>query len=108
VVGHTVLQWYLTGRHISRKQLNALYRQALEHGKQNAQRLASGVSRLRLPRRRRKQLPASGETVILDVPSSETSVALPPAPELKTCPHCGKSSALDALFCQYCGEKLTD
>ncbi len=33
VVGHVVLQWYLTGRHISNQQMRAMYMQALMNGK---------------------------------------------------------------------------
>ncbi len=68
-VGNAVLQWYLTGRHVTGEQMKQLYQQALERGKQVASFLLRRTprrkplepggegprSRLRLPRLRRKQ-----------------------------------------------------
>ncbi len=82
VVGHVVLQWYLTGRHVTRKQMNALYRQAFARGKDVAGRLLGKVPRPRLGRRK--------------------PVALP-EPAMQVCENCGRQSAADASFCQYCG-----
>jgi RNase P subunit RPR2 len=83
VVGNTVLQWYLTGRHITRAQVRELYRGALEQGKMAAKRLiarapAAGKQRLRLPMSRKKQV----------------------------CPNCGKSNDPEAHYCQNCGHTL--
>jgi len=39
VVGHVVLRWYLTGRHISKQEMNALFKQALIRGRLAATRL---------------------------------------------------------------------
>ena len=97
VSGHTVLQWYLTGRHISRQQMRQLYERALLQGKQVAQKITVKIpqpqnKKPRLNRSRRKT-PALPET------------ASPPptaAPEI-FCSHCGQSSAHDARYCQYCG-----
>ena len=98
-VGNVVLQWYLTGRHVTRQQMQQFYAQAFERGKSIAADLLSRAPRpkLRLPRPqlrlpfRRKPRPA----------------ALPdPQATGQTCPSCGKSSAADATFCQYCGEPL--
>lgn len=86
VVGHAVLRWYLTGRHVTRRQLSAMYRQSFGEGKKIAARLLDRVPR---PRRRKvaPELPAStGGTV---------------------CSNCGKVSAADARFCQYCGQDLS-
>ncbi len=86
VVGHTVLQWYLTGRHIGPDQINALYRKAFSSGREVAARLMSRIPRPKLGRPKQK--------------------ALPPAVQITACPHCGKSNAADANFCQYCGQNL--
>lgn len=86
VVGHVVLRWYLTGRHLSPKQIRGLYRQAFDQGKNVARKLLSRSPRPRLWRRKQARLP-------------------PPASE-RACPSCGKISAADALYCQYCGQPL--
>lgn len=110
VVGQSVLQWYLTGRHLGRKELNALYRSALARGKQNAERLAR-----RMPRPKKKapkQLP-EGQVTATKGPrlgSRKAKELPPPAAEpispSRNCAMCGRSNAPDAIFCQYCGEKL--
>jgi uncharacterized protein (DUF697 family) len=87
VVGNVVLQWYLTGRHVDNRQVRQLYAQAFAHGKLLAQNMIK-----KLPRPAPKARPAK---------------ALP-APRLaprkkQVCPQCGKTSARDAQFCQYCG-----
>lgn len=86
VVGHTVLQWYLTGRHIDRKQINALYRLAFRRGREAASRLLNRLPRPRLFKRPPKALP-------------------PPVKTIK-CAYCGKPNTVDANFCQYCGQNL--
>jgi uncharacterized protein (DUF697 family) len=83
VVGNVVLQWYLTGRHISGKQMRELYAEAFTTGKQLARNMVSRMPRPRVGRRKRAQLTAG--------------------PELMLCPECGRPNAPDALFCQYCG-----
>jgi len=94
VIGNVVLQWYLTGRHVSKKQMGQLYRQELGRGRDIAQKLLSRMSgprwlrfpHLRFPHRKSRALPA---------------------PEVKlTCEHCGKANEADASFCQYCGKSL--
>ena len=85
VVGHVILQWYLTGRHITSRQMQALYTQALMNGKKVAQNLVSRLPRPRLGRRKPAQ---------------------PAALNTKPCPFCGKPNASDALFCQYCGQSF--
>ena len=85
VAGNVVLQWYLTGRHVSRGQMKALYGQAFGRGKELAGRLTARLPRL--PKRKKaRQLPASTR---------------------KICPACGKDNAPEAEFCQYCGERMT-
>lgn len=83
VVGHVVLQWYLTGRRITKQQMNAMYTSALRNGKKIAQGLLLWLPRPRLGRRK---------------PS------LPPVLNVKICSFCEKPNALDANFCQHCGK----
>ena len=115
VVGQSVLTWYLTGRHLGRKELNALYRAALARGKQNAERLVARMPRPHLPRPKKKtpeQLP-EGQVTATKRPRQgrhKTKVPPPPAAQpilpIRNCAMCGRSNAPDANFCQYCGEKL--
>jgi uncharacterized protein (DUF697 family) len=84
-VGQVVLQWYLTGRHITRQQMQALYTQALMSGKKIAQGMLSRLPRPRLGWRKKP---------------------LPPALITKICPFCIKPNAPDANFCQYCGQSF--
>jgi uncharacterized protein (DUF697 family) len=86
VVGHVVLQWYLTGRHITRKQMQVLYVQAFAHGKS----LAEGLTK-RLPKPK---------------PKTQVVKALPAPQKINKCPHCGKRPAKGAQFCHYCGHAL--
>jgi len=88
VVGIAVLEWYLTGRHLTRQQMRALSTQAFTRGKALAQNLLSRTPRLRLGRRK--------------------AAALPKPAQGKDCPACGKTSAADAAFCQYCGHTLEE
>ena len=85
VVGHAVLRWHHTGRHITRKELSALYRQAFIRGKEVARGLGSKIPRPRLPRRKAKALP---EPAILQM-----------------CPTCGTANEMDANFCKSCGAR---
>jgi uncharacterized protein (DUF697 family) len=89
VVGNAVLQWYLTGRHVTRSQLNDLYRQAFAHGKNVAAGLLKNMPRPRLKSSPRKALPE---------PKKRKASMI--------CPNCGKKNAGDAHFCQYCGVQL--
>jgi hypothetical protein len=94
VVGNVVYQWYLTGRHVSAQQMRQLYVQAFARGKNIAQTM-----RERLPRPKRKQ-----KLLKAGLPAETASPEdLQPG---KTCPNCGKTSAQDAQFCQYCGKEL--
>lgn len=88
VIGHVVLRWYLTGRHVTSKQIKELYRQAFTQGKTVARNMLAKAPRPRLRRRKREELP--------------------PPPSDVICQHCGKRSAGDAKFCQYCGKEVSD
>jgi uncharacterized protein (DUF697 family) len=85
VVGYGILQWYLTGRHLSSQQMRVLSSQALASGKKIAQDLVSRLPRPRFGRRKTTQL-----SILDSIP----------------CPFCGKSNAPDALYCQYCGQSF--
>lgn len=95
VVGTTVHYWYTTGRHISREQMNDLYRQAFARGKVMASNLVNKIPRPRLRRRKPPALPLPKSLKAL--PAEEANG------EKKICPECGETSAVDAAFCQYCG-----
>jgi uncharacterized protein (DUF697 family) len=95
VVGHTVLTWYLTGKHLTREQVNDLYRQALKSGRDHAQQLMDRMPKIKIgpPRLPRLALPAPKP------PKARK-------PKKLVCPGCGKTSSGDAHFCQYCGKAL--
>jgi uncharacterized protein (DUF697 family) len=101
-VGNAVLQWYLTGRHVSPEQIKQMYTTAFERGKQVAAGLLKRAPRVRRPRlgRPRLKLPK------LPKLRRRSTAALPepPAAQSQTCPRCGRVSAGDARFCQYCGQ----
>jgi len=106
VVGNVVYHWYLTGRHVSAQQMRQLYVQAFARGKHIAQTM-----RERLPKpKRKKKLLKAGKPV--EVASSDNlqpaTINLQPNPpvEGRVCGNCGKTSASDAQFCQYCGKAL--
>jgi uncharacterized protein (DUF697 family) len=107
VVGQVVLQWYLTGRHISRAQMSALYREAFDQGKAVAARLVPNppqwpikLPRLRLPRLSVPRLHLPGRQK--RIPSAE--IAVPLAGIL--CARCGAQNDPDAQFCKRCGSAL--
>lgn len=96
VVGNVILQWYMTGRHISAKQMRELYRQAFARGSNIAHNLLQKLPR---PRLTRPHLPR------LSLRHQKAS-ALPPPTTRRVCSSCGRSSSEDAAFCQYCGKSL--
>lgn len=98
VVGHVVLRWYLTGRHLSPKQLAELYRQSFRQGLEIARALLARAPRPRLGRRKRQ---------VELLPTTTPSQSLEASTVEQVCPSCGKTSAADAHFCQYCGQALT-
>jgi uncharacterized protein (DUF697 family) len=87
VVGHAVLKWYLTGRHISPQQMREFYLQAFDKGKAVGRNLLKKAPRPRLFRRRQ---------ALLNPPAG-----------VKNCPSCARPNAQDAYFCQYCGQPLS-
>lgn len=87
VVGHVVLQWYLTGKQLSAQQIRALYAEAFRHGKVFAAQLAKKLPKPKIGRRKVKELPV-------------------PEKPAKICPNCSRTSAGDAVYCQYCGSAL--
>jgi uncharacterized protein (DUF697 family) len=85
VVGHTILQWYLTGRHLSAQQMKALTVQAFQRGQDTARRITMKMRRPRLEggkkKSKKKSLPAldsAGELAALEGGSVEGAVP-PPA-----------------------------
>jgi uncharacterized protein (DUF697 family) len=88
VVGNAVLQWYLTGKHISSGQMRQLYVQAFQRGKQLAAKRMPRLPRLRLFGK--KKSPQA-----LTAPQAE-----------RVCPQCGRHNAVDANYCQNCGSPL--
>jgi len=95
VVGNVVYQWYLTGRHVSTKQMRQLYVQAFARGKHIARNMAAKLPK---PRRKKKEKAA--------LPPTAKKARLASQTEGRVCEVCGKISALDAQFCQYCGQAL--
>jgi uncharacterized protein (DUF697 family) len=96
VVGRAILSWYLTGRHISPRQLRESYRLAYWRGRATALDWFS-KRRPRLPRRRAAQASLAAS----QAPPGQIA-QLPPV----ICSNCGRENASDALFCQYCGQPL--
>lgn len=90
VVGHAVLQWYLTGRHVSKKQMQQLYNQAFAKGKRLAQNMIQKTPKPKLPKPRLKALPA------------------PSKKQKRICLHCGKSISSENNFCPHCGMPIID
>jgi len=95
VVGNVVLQWYLTGRHVTRQQMSQLSERAYSRGLDAARNL-----RKRLPGRK---------------PAVEASQLPAPKPARtsrkkyrRVCPACSRQNAADAAFCQYCGHSLLE
>jgi uncharacterized protein (DUF697 family) len=127
VVGNAILGWYLTGKNLSPKQMQALYAQAFTRGKEYARKLGEKMPKLGNRKRDKLVAPArkleldQGETIITKLKSPE-GIDNPPArkslfgrrnkeisPDLeksRVCPACGRTSSADANFCQYCATKL--
>jgi hypothetical protein len=90
VVGNVVLQWYLTGRHISRQQIRKLYASTSTIGRQLGSRLRNRKPRVKSGKKRKR------------------APELNPPQAVKQCVRCGKTNAVDASYCQYCGMHLSD
>jgi uncharacterized protein (DUF697 family) len=84
VVGNVVLQWYLTGRHVTSQQMRQLYSEAFARGKNLAGDLLKKLPRPKGRKGRQQKI-------------------LPAPPEMRVCLNCSRASAMDATFCQYCG-----
>ena len=102
VVGNVVLYWYLTGRHVSREQMQALYSRAVGRGRELGSSLwrrlpGRGIFRLKIKRPRFPRLPslrfASGKRKGV---KSRRNV----------CRACGKRNPKRASYCLHCGEPL--
>ncbi|HSQ16700.1 MAG TPA: hypothetical protein VLM83_03290, partial [Anaerolineales bacterium] len=76
VVGNTILQWYLTGRHLTPRQIGQLYRQAFSRGKDSARHMLSKLHRPSLGKGTSPELPAGEGQLAL---SAGAEVAPPPA-----------------------------
>lgn len=103
VIGQAVLQWYLTGRHISRQQMRVIYNRALGRGRELGRKLLHIRPRWRLPHPR---LPSRRRSV-----SKRQKLQKPTelkSSEAKLCHSCGQSNAGEARFCQFCGFKFQD
>ena len=87
-VGHAVLRWHQTGRHLTRKEIGQLYRQAFAMGKSIAGDLAQ-----RIPRPRR----LGGKRRLLPKPRKK-----------RICAHCNTHNDPDASFCKRCGHALEE
>jgi len=94
VVGNVVLQWYLTGRHVTREQMGQLYQRAYMRGVEAAGRL-------------RRKLP--GKKQVTQAPQLAAPKAAHPArkPRKQVCQSCQRKNSSEAAFCQYCGHSLT-
>jgi len=98
VVGNAILQWYLTGRHVSKVQMRQLYARSFGRGQEVARSLIARFHLPRLPRVRGLHLPR--------LTSRRKQRALPASPAVKACPNCGRTNSIDAAYCQYCGREL--
>jgi uncharacterized protein (DUF697 family) len=84
VVGNAVLQWYLTGRHLSRQQMAQLYRQAFARGKDSARRMLQKVPRPRLRRSKPAELLSPGSEPVLSESVSSPSATTSADPDAET------------------------
>ena len=90
VVGNTVLQWYLTGRHVSKKQMQQLYSQAFAKGKQFAYNLTQKLPKPRQAKPAPKLLPMPGKK------------------QKRACLYCKKTLTDDGAFCPHCGMPIKE
>lgn len=97
VVGNAVMQWYLTGRHLSTHQLKGIYDRALLQSKAIVRKLTPS-----LPQRKPRALPGNQPKALPEGKPKKLSGRR----SKHTCPQCGRVSAADASFCQYCGSSF--
>jgi hypothetical protein len=87
--------------------MRELYGVAFAHGKRLAHDLISIVPKPRLGRRKAPALlPETTQTATQTGAAQSGETQVVDAPAAQVCPNCGRTSALDASFCQYCGQKL--
>jgi uncharacterized protein (DUF697 family) len=82
-VGNTVLQWYLTGRHLSPMQMGQLYQQAFGRGKEFARRMLSKVRRPRLSHQKPAELPS---ITLEESPQEIATASIPTSVETGSAP----------------------
>jgi uncharacterized protein (DUF697 family) len=110
MVGNVVLQWYLTGKHLTKKQIQQLSNQALDRGRFMARNLIARLPRIHLPSprlpgstRSKPRLNPPRTARVKSESASPQSQKHPRKMKYQICPNCSKTSASDASFCQYCG-----
>ncbi len=117
VVGHVVLQWYLTGRKVTPQQIGAIYKQAFDKGKTYARTLIARAPHPRLGRGKKPKAlgfgnaPSASSEIVLsgnEPINMEKGLTIPVGEpdHRRLCDECGKSNAQDANFCQYCGRSF--
>lgn len=95
-IGHAVLYWYLTGRQVTRRQMQELYRRAYETGKEFAR---SRIGKLRQLRGRKEALlPEQAGEARRDRRSARKNL----------CPRCARKNPRGAKYCAFCGLELTE
>jgi uncharacterized protein (DUF697 family)/ribosomal protein L40E len=92
VVGNAVMQWYLTGRKVTRAMVSSLYKQAIERGRAFTKELVRRSPQKRLSKKEQKQLAASKKEE--------------PAVDLVACSNCGATNPVGAKECRACGAPL--
>ncbi len=115
VVGQAVLQWDLTGRHISRDQMQHLYHQSAARARGIAKKMFR-----RSPRQKLGQAATNAPALDASQQALLPKATLPAAAKQKghakrlrlgrsrqKCPDCGKVNSSQAIFCQYCGHPIS-
>jgi len=162
VVGHAILGWYITGRHLTAKQMRALTSQAFTRGKDYALRLRKKLPNPKSGKRKKALQPGSqanpkltqGEIIVItesgiskdSAQSVQAEIVVQndqmqaaevrndgiiqrkllqkqrkekrlqiikrkkkgpaEADDKRACIKCGRTSSIDASFCQYCGNPM--
>lgn len=162
VVGHAILGWYITGRHLTAKQMRALTTQAFTRGKDYARKIRNKLPNPKSGKRKKGVLPGSqanpkltqGEIIVItesgvsqdSAQSVQTEIVAQndqlqavetrnngtiqrkllqkqrkekrlqiikrkkkepsEADDKRACTKCGRTSSIDASFCQYCGNPM--
>ncbi len=162
VVGHAILGWYITGRHLTAKQMRALTSQAFTRGKDYARKIRKKLPNPKSGKRKKGVLPGSqanpkltqGEIIVITESGVSQDSAQSVQAEIvaqndqiqaveirndgtiqrkllqkqrkekrlqlikrkkkgpseaddkRACIKCGRTSSMDASFCQYCGNPM--